>query len=43
MANASMIMTYDRVRIVRKAGRVSADTLRAIERAVGVHLGLEEP
>ena len=43
VANASMIMTYDRARVVKKAGRVSPETLEAIKHAVGVHLGLEEP
>jgi mRNA interferase MazF len=40
VANASMVMTYDRRRVVRRAGRVSADAQRALDRAVGVHLGL---
>jgi mRNA interferase MazF len=40
VANASMIMTYDRTRVVRRAGRISAEALRAINRALAVHLGL---
>jgi mRNA interferase MazF len=40
VANASMIMTYDRRRVVARAGRVSADTQRALDRALGIHLGL---
>jgi mRNA-degrading endonuclease toxin of MazEF toxin-antitoxin module len=43
VANASMVMTYDRGRIVRRAGRVSADTLRALDHALAVHLGLRMP
>jgi mRNA interferase MazF len=43
VANASMVMTYDRVRIVAKAGRVAAETLSAIDRALAIHLGLSEP
>jgi len=40
VANASMVMTYDRERVVRRAGRISADTQRAVDRALGMHLGL---
>jgi mRNA interferase MazF len=43
VANASMVMTYDRVRVTSKAGRVAADTLRRIDRALSVHLGLAPP
>jgi mRNA interferase MazF len=43
VGNASMIMTYDRARIVRKAGRITADTQRALDEALAVHLGLAEP
>jgi mRNA interferase MazF len=43
VANASMIMTYDRARVTSKAGRVGPDTLRFIERALAVHLGLAPP
>jgi mRNA interferase MazF len=39
-ANASMVMTYDRDRVVRRAGRISAETQRAVDRAMGIHLGL---
>ena len=41
VANASMIMTYDHQRVVTRAGRVSAETLRALDRALGIHLGVE--
>ncbi len=40
VANASMVMTYDRDRVVRRAGRISADTQRAVDRALAMHLGL---
>jgi mRNA interferase MazF len=40
VANASMVMTYDRDRVVRRAGRISAETQRAVDRAMGIHLGL---
>lgn len=43
VANASMIMTYDRNRVVKRAGRVSAGTLVAINGALQIHLGIEEP
>ena len=40
IVNASMVMTYDRDRVVRRAGRISAETQRAVDRALGIHLGL---
>jgi mRNA interferase MazF len=40
VANASMIMTYDHARVVRSAGRVSADALGDLDRALALHLGL---
>lgn len=40
VANASMIMTYDRERVVNRAGRVSAETQRALDRALATHLAL---
>jgi mRNA interferase MazF len=40
VANASMIMTYDRRRVVGKAGRITRDTQRALDRALAIHLGL---
>jgi mRNA interferase MazF len=40
IANASMVMTYDRGRVVSRAGRISAETQRAVDRALGIHLGL---
>ncbi|MBK6849650.1 MAG: type II toxin-antitoxin system PemK/MazF family toxin [Proteobacteria bacterium] len=41
VANASMIMTYDRSRIAARAGRVSRETLRAVDSALALHLGIE--
>lgn len=35
-----MIMTYDRARVIRRAGNVAPETLAAIDRALAVHLGL---
>jgi mRNA interferase MazF len=43
VANASTVMTYDRGRIVGRAGRVASDTLGKIDRALAVHLGLADP
>lgn len=43
VANASMVMTYDRNRVADRAGRVAPETLRALDRALAIHLGLAEP
>lgn len=43
VANASMPMTYDRSRVVSRAGRISRDAQQAIDRALAVHLGLAPP
>jgi len=40
IANASMVMTDDRDRVVRRTGRISAESQRAVDRAMGIHLGL---
>lgn len=40
VANASMVMTYDRCRVVKRAGRITPETQQAIDRALGIHLGL---
>ena len=40
IANASMLMTYDRDRVVSRAGRISPETQRAVDHAIGIHLGL---
>ena len=41
VANASMVMTYDRKRVVKRAGRIAPDTQRALDRALAIHLGLD--
>ena len=43
VANASMITTYDRARLVARAGRLTKDTLKALEDAVAIHLGMQTP
>jgi mRNA interferase MazF len=43
VANASMVMTYDRARVVSRAGRVTPQAQRAIDRALALHLGFEGP
>jgi mRNA interferase MazF len=40
VANASMVMTYDRLRVSSLAGRVTAETLQRIDSALGIHLAL---
>jgi mRNA interferase MazF len=40
VANASMVMTYDRKRVVQRAGRVGPEAMRRIEEALAMHLGL---
>jgi len=42
VANASMVMTYDRSRIASRAGRVTQATLAAADRALALHLGLDQ-
>jgi mRNA interferase MazF len=43
VANASMIMTYDRGRVVGRAGRVAPEAMGDLDRALAVHLALSEP
>lgn len=43
VANASMVMTYDRARVVGRAGTVSAKAMEDIDRALLVHLELVRP
>jgi len=43
VANASMVMTYDRARVTARAGRVTPATLAAIDRALAMHLALTPP
>jgi len=40
VANASMVMTYDRTRVVRRAGKVTPLALEDIDRALAMHLSL---
>jgi mRNA interferase MazF len=40
VANASMIVTYDRARIVSRAGKVNPQALHDIDRALAIHLAL---
>lgn len=42
-ANASLVTTYDRGRVRSRAGRVSADAMKAMDRAMAVHLALDAP
>jgi mRNA interferase MazF len=42
VANASMVMTYDRSRVVSRSGRVTKETQAEIDRALAMHLGLVE-
>lgn len=42
IANASMIMTYDRSRVVSRAGRITAEAQRLLDEALSIHLGLEQ-
>jgi mRNA interferase MazF len=41
VANTSMVMTYDRTRVVRRAGRISPEAQRDLDRALAMHLGIE--
>jgi hypothetical protein len=34
-------MTYDRGRVVKRAGKISADAKRALDVALALHLGLK--
>lgn len=43
VANASMVMTYDRARVVSRAGRLTAETLRGLDEALAIHLALATP
>ena len=40
VANCSMIMTYDRSRVVRSEGPATAAAMSDVDRALSVHLGL---
>lgn len=41
-ANCSLVMTYDRSRIVRHGGRLSLEAVLEIDRALKLHLSLDE-
>ena len=41
VANASMVTTFDRHRVRRRAGRLGLDAMRALDAALTMHLGLE--
>jgi len=43
VANASMVMTYDRARVVSRAGKLTLETLGVLDQALAVHLGLVVP
>lgn len=40
VANASMVMTYDRARVIERAGQITPETLKDIDRALALHLAL---
>jgi mRNA interferase MazF len=40
VANASMVMTYDRARVTKRAGRITPETLEDIDHALAIHLAL---
>lgn len=40
VANASMVMTYDRRRVIRRAGSITRETQDALDQALSLHLGL---
>ena len=42
VANASMVMTYDRTRVATRAGKVTPQTLKAIDRTLAMHLALAD-
>jgi len=41
VANASMVTTFDRRRVLRRAGRLGLDAVRALDIALSMHLGLD--
>ena len=40
VANASVVMTYDRSRLRGRVGKVHADAMKALDGALSLHLGL---
>lgn len=43
VANASMVMTYDQRRVVGRVGRIARETVKALDQALTMHLGLSDP
>ncbi len=43
VANASMVMTYDRRRILKVMGSISEEALAEMDEALALHLGLRNP
>ncbi len=41
VANASMVTTFDRSRLLKREGAVTKDTLERLDAALRLHLGLE--
>jgi mRNA interferase MazF len=42
VANASMVMTYDRSRVTSRAGRVGTQAMQALDAALAMHLGFSD-
>jgi mRNA interferase MazF len=42
IANASMVTTWDRARVLKREGRVTRETLARIDSALRLHLGLDD-
>jgi len=42
IANASMVTTWDRARVLKREGRVTRETLARIDAALRLHLGLDD-
>ncbi|MGQ0504357.1 MAG: type II toxin-antitoxin system PemK/MazF family toxin [Myxococcaceae bacterium] len=40
VANASMVMTYDRARIASRAGQLTRQTRELLDKALALHLGI---
>jgi len=43
VANASMVTTWDRSRVLKREGSLRGDALRDLDAALRLHLGLDEP
>jgi mRNA interferase MazF len=42
VANASMVTSWDRSRVLKREGRVTAETLHRLDVALRLHLGLDD-